>query len=165
MKETVETNDRIEFKERMSTGLRVFLFVVGLFPWFAPYELLIKPGWSGFHWLTIFFVVISLGAIAVSFGFIGGAIFGMDQTLTFNSQTRTIIHAYKTAVTSLREKRYIFHDVDKIEISTHDWDTGPSTYGLKITFADKHKVFAGDFPGRDEAERYRIKLQEWMRAA
>ncbi|MBI5840342.1 MAG: hypothetical protein HZB19_09590 [Chloroflexi bacterium] len=134
MKETVETNDRIEFKERTSTGLRVFLFVVGLLPWFAPYELLIKPGWNGFHWLTIFFVVISLGAIVVSFGFIGGAIFGMNQTLTFNSQTRTITHAYETAVTSLREKRYAFRDVNKIEISTHDWDTGPSTYGLKITW-------------------------------
>ncbi len=94
---TIQKDGQIQFTEQMSTGLRIFLFLVGLFPWMAPYELLIKPGWTGFHVTTLFFVIISLGAIAVSLAFIGGAIFGLNQMLTIDPASRTITHAYESA--------------------------------------------------------------------
>ncbi|HNA89171.1 MAG TPA: hypothetical protein PK989_07695 [Anaerolineales bacterium] len=152
MPTVTQTNDKIVITETMSTGIRVFLFIMGLLPWMAPYELLIKPGWTGFSLMTLVFVGISLGAIAVSFGFIGAAIFGMNQTTTFDLNARTITHRYETAVNALRTKRYSFNDITKSEVREHNWDSGPNTYSLEIYFKDKHKILCGNFSSRAEAE-------------
>ena len=136
----------------MSTGVRTFLFIMGFLPWLAPYELLIKPGWTGFSIMTLVFAAISLGAIAISLGFIGAAVFGMNQTVTFDLTARTITHRYETAVNALRTKRYSFSDMTKSEVREHDWDSGPRTYSLEIYFKDKHKILCGNFPSREDAE-------------
>lgn len=152
MSSVIQTNGKIEITETMSTGVRIFLFIMGLLPWFAPYELLIKPGWTGFSIMTLVFAAISLGAIAISLGFIGAAVFGMNQTVTFDLTARTITHRYETAVNALRTKRYSFSDMTKSEVREHDWDSGPRTYSLEIYFKDKHKILCGNFPSREEAE-------------
>ena len=152
MSSITQTNGKIEITETMSTGVRIILFIMGLLPWFAPYELLIKPGWTGFSIMTLVFAAISLGAIAISLGFIGAAVFGMNQTVTFDLTARTITHRYETAVNALRTKRYSFSDMTKSEVREHDWDSGPRTYSLEIYFKDKHKILCGNFPSREEAE-------------
>ena len=152
MPTVTQTENKIVITETMSIGIRVFLFIMGLLPWMAPYELLIKPGWTGFSLMTLVFVGISLGAIAVSFGFIGAAIFGMNQTTTFDLNARTITHRYETAVNALRTKRYSFNDITKSEVREHNWDSGPNTYSLEIYFKDKHKILCGNFSSRAEAE-------------
>jgi hypothetical protein len=152
MPTVTQTNGKIEITETMSTGIRVFLFIIGLFPWLAPYELLIKPGWTGFSLITLVFVGISLGAIAVSLAFIGAAIFGMNQTATFDLNARTITHRYETIVNALRTKRYSFNDISRSEVREHNWDSGPNTYSLEIYFKDKHKILCGNFPSRAEAQ-------------
>ena len=152
MSSVIQTNGKIEITETMSTGVRIFLFIMGLLPWFAPYELLIKPGWTGFSIMTLVFAAISLGAIAISLGFIGAAVFGMNQTVTFDLTARTITHRYETAVNALRTKRCSFSDMTKSEVREHDWDSGPRTYSLEIYFKDKHKILCGNFPSREEAE-------------
>ncbi len=152
MSKIIQSNGKIEITETMSTGIRVFLFLLGLLPWLAPYELLIKPGWSGFNGMTLFFAAISLGAIAISLGFIGAAVFGMNQTAIFDLTARTITHRYETAVNALQTKRYSFSDMTKSEVREHDWDSGPRTYSLEIYFKDKHKILCGNFPSREEAE-------------
>lgn len=152
MPTVTQTNDKIVITETMSTGIRVFLFIMGLLPWMAPYELLIKPGWTGFSLMTLVFVGISLGAIAVSFGFIGAAIFGMNQTTAFDLNARTITHRYETIVNALRTKHYSFNDITKSEVREHNWDSGPNTYSLEIYFKDKHKILCGNFSSRAEAE-------------
>lgn len=152
MSHITRSNTEIKITETMSTGVRIFLFVMGLLPWMAPYELLIKPGWTGFSIVTLFFLAISLGAIAVSLGFIGAAIFGMNQTATFDLTARTVIHRYETTVNDLQTKRYSFNDIAKSEVREHNWDSGPNTYSLEIYFIDKHKILCGNFPLRNEAE-------------
>ena len=152
MSKITQTNSKIEITETMSTGIRVFLFLLGLLPWLAPYELLVKPGWTGFHISTLVFLAISLGAIAISLGFIGAAVFGMNQTATFDLTSRTITHRYETAVNALQTKRYSFNDITKSEVREHNWDSGPNTYSLEIYFKDKHKILCGDFSSSKEAE-------------
>lgn len=152
MQTMTQTENKIEFAETMSTGTRVFLFIVGLLPWLAPYEFFIKNRWNEFSLLMIFFIIISLGAIAVSMAFIGAAIFGMNQTTTFDLDACIISHRYETTVNALREKRYSFRDIAKSDIHEHDWENGPNTYSLKFHFKDKHKIRCGDFSSRAEAE-------------
>lgn len=152
MSHITQSANKIEITETMSTGVRVFLFLLGLLPWLAPYELLIKPGWTGFHISTLVFLAISLGAIAISLGFIGAAVFGMNQTATFDLTSRTITHRYETAVNALRIKNYSFNDISRSEVREHNWDNGPNTYSLEIYFKDKHKILCGNFSSRKEAE-------------
>ena len=128
----------------MHIGFRVFLFIAGLLPCLAPYELLIKPQWKEFNLVTLFALFISLGAITVSLGFIGGALFGRNQTLRFDANTRTVLYAYESLIMQLREKRYSFRDVSSIEIFTHQWDSRADSFGLEIAFCDKLKVRMGD---------------------
>jgi hypothetical protein len=154
-----QTETKIEITETMSTGIRAFLFIVGLFPWLAPYQLLIKPGWTGFNIATLFFLIISLGAIAVSFGFIGAAVFGMNQTTSINLSARAITHRYETTVNALRTKHYTFRDIAKTEVREHDWDSGPNTYSLEIHFKDRHKILCGNFSSRKEAEAVLDKIR------
>lgn len=162
MAQTTLLNDRIEFSDRMHIGLRVFLFIAGLLPWMAPYELLIKPHWKEFNLFSLFFFFISLGAISVSCVFICGALFGLNQTLSFDADTRTVHYAYESFIMKFREKRYAFCDVSSIEIYTHEWDSRPDSYGLEITFCDKLKVQVVDSNDKREADRYRETLLNWI---
>jgi len=152
MSHLTQTDGKIEITETMSIGIRVFLFLLGMLPWMAPYELLIKPGWTGFHISTLVFLIISLGAIAISLAFLGAAVFGMNQTATFDLAARTVTHRYETAVNALRTKRYSFHDITKSEVREHNWDSGPNTYSLEIYFKDGHKILCGNFSSRNEAQ-------------
>lgn len=158
MQNMTQTEARIEFTETMSTGTRVFLFILGLFPWLAPYEFFVKHHWSEFSLITLFFLIISLGAIAVSFGFIGAALFGLDQTITFDLNDKTVTHRYETAVNALRTKRYSFCDIIRTEVREHDWDSAPNTYSLEIHFADRHKILCGNFSSRQEVENIQAKI-------
>jgi hypothetical protein len=162
MEQITQTADRIEFTERMSAGLRVFLFVVGLLPWLAPYELLIRPGWTGFSIFTLFFLVISLGAVTVSLAFIGGAIFGLNQTLMFDRSSRVITHAYESTLVPLHVKKYSFTQLKSIEIAEHDWDSSPSTYGLKFTFSDGHHTEPRSLSSREEARQWKEQIEGWL---
>jgi hypothetical protein len=162
MQEIKKTNSQIEFIETMSTGMRIFLFVCGLFPWIAPYELLIKPGWDGFNLFTFFFLIISLGAISVSLGFLGGAILGLNQTLCFDAVTRIALYKYENTLMNLREKRYPFREITSIEIYTHEWESRSNTFSLQITFSDKRKVQVGDIFEKAEAEKIQDTLQQWI---
>lgn len=114
--------------------------------------MIVKPGWTGFNIATLFFLIISLGAIAVSFEFIGAAVFGMNQTTSIDLSACAITHRYETAVNALRVKRYSFRDITKTEVREHDWDTGPRTYSLEFHFKDKHKILCRSFSSRKETE-------------
>ncbi|MDD2921867.1 MAG: hypothetical protein PHQ36_06225 [Anaerolineales bacterium] len=156
----IESNGQIQIKERVPAGMRVFLSIVSLLPWLAPYELLIKPRWTGFGVPVIFFSLISLGAISVSLSILASAIFGLNQTLTVDPVTRTIRHAYENVIMPLRERKYSFIQLTSIEIMTHDWSDGPSTYGLKFTFGDEHKANLGSFASLDDASAAKEKIEQ-----
>ncbi len=158
MPNITHTEDKIEITETVSTGIRIFLFLMGLLPWLAPYEFFVKRQWNEFSIIMLFFILISMGAIAVSFGFIGAAVFGMNQTTTFDLKHQTVIHRYETAVNALRTKRYTFRDIAKTEVREHNWDSGPNTYSLEFHFKDRHKILCGNFSSRKEAEDILIFL-------
>ena len=152
MQSMTRTGTKIEFTETMSTGMRSFLFAIGLFPWIAPYEFFVKYQWREFSWATLFFLFISLGAVSVSVGFIGAALFGLNQTITLDLSARTITHRYENVIQTLRTRHYPFRDIVKAEVREHNWESGPDTYSVEIRFTDRHKILTGDFSSRTEAE-------------
>jgi uncharacterized membrane protein YhaH (DUF805 family) len=154
-----ESNGQLSFTDRMPRGLRVFIFLAGLIPFLAPYELLIRPRWHDVNVLLIFPVLISLGAVGVGIMFMLAGVLGLNQTLCFDISSRSVRYSYETAITQVRRKHYQFSDLEQIEIRTTDWESKPPTYGLRLIFADGRKVEMCDFDTRDEAEDYVNRIQ------
>jgi len=160
MPQVRNSDDQIEFTERVSSGWRIFFFLVGLFPFLAPYELLVRPNWQEVSFFMIIPIIISLGAIAVGGAFMLAGMLGLNQSLRFEAASRTVVYVYETALTSVREKRYKFGEVAHIEINVHDWESRPSTYGLQVTFTDGRKVEVGSFAKKDDAEQYLGRIEK-----
>jgi hypothetical protein len=126
--------------------------LLGLLPFLAPYELLIRPRWQEVNLVLIVPMVISLGAVIVGATFILAGVLGLNQTLRFDSFSKSVLYTYETAITRVRRKCYDFGDVRQIEIKTTDWDSRPPTYGLRVNFADGRKVEVGYFASQQEAQ-------------
>ncbi len=153
-------NDQITFSERMPTGVRILLIVFGLIPFLAPYDLLIRPGWTSFNLMLVFAIIISLGAVAVGFLFIFSGLFGLNQALHFDGSTRTIDYAYETPLIPIRRFRYQFDDVSEMKVITHDWSDAPSTYGVQVIFNDNRKTEVGSFANEIEAAEALEKVNQ-----
>jgi hypothetical protein len=153
-------NDQIVFSERMPVGLRILLVVFGFVPFLAPYDLLFRPGWTGFSLPLVFAIVISLGAVAVGLLFIFSGLFGLNQMLHFNGSTRTIYYAYETPLIPIRRFRYHFGDVTEMKVNAHDWSDGPTTYGVQVILNDGRKTEVGSFAKEIEADEALDKVRQ-----
>ncbi len=153
-------NDQIVFSERMPAGLRILLIVFGFVPFLAPYDLLIRPDWTGFSLALVFAIVISLGAVAVGLLFIFSGFFGLNQVLHFDGSTRTIFYAYETPLIPIRRFRYQFGDVTEMKVNTHDWSEGPSSYGVQVILNDGRKTEVGSFAKEIEADDALEKVRQ-----
>jgi uncharacterized membrane protein len=150
-----QTADKIEFASRLSPLVRVVLFLFGLFPLLAPYELLLKPGWDGsFNLIMLIFLIISLGAISVSFFFIGAAFLGRSQHFQFDGSRRQVIYRFKTALTPFSEERYDFNQIEALQLKATTWESRPDSYDICLIIRDERPLAFGDFPSRPEAEPY-----------
>ena len=163
MPEVIESETQLVFVERMAPAFRVVVFVIGFFPLIAPYELLIKPNWQGFSLFMILPIIISLGATSIGLTFMAAGLLGLNHALHFDAASKTAFYIYETAITPLRRRQYDFAEVATVDIHVHTWDSGPDTYGLRVTFADGRKVEVGSFPDKDEADKYLQRIQAMLR--
>ena len=156
-----ETDKEIIITEKVPNRARIFLFLVGLFPIFiTPYDLLIRPHWQGFSVYLILPILISIGAVLVGLAFIAAGLYGLDTTFQFLKETKTIHYSYQAALIPLRKKTFKFSDIITIEIKTHNWSDGPSTYGLEFIFRNKEKIETASFEKREEAEWYLDRIRQ-----
>jgi hypothetical protein len=163
--DTIErSTGRFTFIDRFPLVHRIILFLFGLLPLFAPYELLFLPSWKGNSAdFAIISVLISLGALAFSFVFIGSALFGAEQHITFDAGLRTIIHRSLRGLAGLREQRYPFGMAARIEVRTRERSDGPASHNIILTITQGREIEFGRFGSRDEAERHREEVAEMLR--
>jgi hypothetical protein len=158
-----QSESHIEFTRRMSPGFRLVLVLLGLFPLIAPYELLIKPAWRDwFNPFFLFFLAISLGAVAVSVGFIMAGLAGLSQRIRFDIPARTLIYESDSLLARFRQTRYRFSDIERIDLIEHDWSEGPATFYLQVKIRNSAKIEFGDLDSRADAERYQQILQRLL---
>jgi hypothetical protein len=157
-------SEPILLSERMPAGLRVFMVLVGLFPFIAPYELLLRPGWREFNLALLISILVSLGAVAVGLICLAAGLFGLNQTLRLDPSTHTLIYTYETALTPLRKRVYRFEDLTNLEVTCHDWSDGPSTCSLRLFFSDRKKIELGHYKNRPSAEADRARLAQAIAA-
>ena len=155
-----ESNDHIEFRSNLPWPVRMIFLIFGLFPLLAPYELMVKPSWSGKSTLIgLFFpLVISVGAVALSGLFVLAALLGLSQRIRFDTRCKEITYTFNTAVLR-RVKRFPFSAVETLNVRPHSWSDGPDTHNLVLKLNGYRDIEFGHFSEHSEAKRYLAALQ------
>lgn len=135
---TVRLSDgRVELDEHMTPAGRVALFVCGLFPWLAPYELLVKPRWT--TPLSPFFgfaLVISLGALGVSALFLMGAFFGQSRRILIERGSNEILEVTNRPLRRRQVRRLPLQRVARATVVLVENSDGPDRHRLRLEFDD-----------------------------
>jgi hypothetical protein len=157
------SSGRIAFTDRFPLVQRIALFLFGLLPLSAPYELLILPLQRGDSDVVAFIpVLISLVSLAVSILFIASALFGSEQSIIFDAGLRTIIHRSRPGLASVREQRHPFGMVARIEMRTHEGGDGPASHNIILGITKGPEVEFGHFGSKDDAERHLVEVAEML---
>jgi len=141
---------------------RIILAVVGLFPLYAPYDLLLRPGRKEFFNLEfLFMALISLGAIVVSIFFLFVAFGALNQYARFDALTRTLIYGYETGVTKFRQKIIPFQQIESVGIKVTEWSEGPPSYSVAIQVIGERVKLLG-ISSQEEAVRAVEAIQKML---
>jgi hypothetical protein len=130
-----QSGNQIEFVTHVPPVGRILLFLIGLLPLLAPYELLIRPQWpDGFYVSPIFWfsLVISAGAMALTFFAVFAALYGLNQRVRFDAGGELITHDFDAALVPHRKRRYPFSAVETLSVKRHEWMESPTTYSLAL---------------------------------
>lgn len=159
-----QSSSQVEFSSHFSSAARVLVLIGGVLPLLAPYELLIRPSWgSNVSSIWWFALLISAGAVVVSLLAIYFALFGLNQRIRFDSDSRVVTYGFKAALLRYREKRYPFSAIETLHVKTHEWSDGPATYNLALKLKDTREIEFGRFTDQAEAERYSSTLDKMIK--
>ena len=152
-----QSGSQIEFVTHVPPVGRILLFLIGLLPLLAPYELLIKPQWADdFYFSPIFWLslLISAGAMALTFFAVFAALYGLNQRVRFDADGQLITHGFEAALLPYRERRYPFSAVETLCVKRHEWIESPTTYSLALKVEGVREVEFGNFTTEEDAERH-----------
>jgi hypothetical protein len=157
----VDSGKLIEFSDCIPPLVRVLIFVFGLLPLYAPYDLLLPLSrWNSFSIFFVGAVAISLGATVLSLLFMAAALFGINSTVRFDGASRVVTYSWQTAVTGLRVRQHSFEEIEHLGIETHEWSDGPATHSIVAALKAGRSLEFGKFDVRAEAQQYLEKLEK-----
>jgi hypothetical protein len=145
--------------------MRVLLAALGLFPLLAPYELLIRIDWE--HFLNPFFFLaafISAGATALSALLFFAGVAGLSSKIVFDRRTATFSYSSEAPVVRRTRQVQPLSDVRSIEVGVRDWSDSAPTYHLGVTVKDGTVFESGSSWSRDEIERIRGRVDQFLKA-
>lgn len=155
MDKITQTSQTLVFDKRVHPAVRVVIFLVGLLPLLAPYDLLFKVRWESFFNVSFFISFlfsIFIASFSVLIVFI--AFFAQNQHICFDRDRSLLTYGWSDAVRAYRETTHRFQEISEPELKVHDWSDGPNSYDLLVKTRSGDKISFGDFSSREEAERY-----------
>jgi hypothetical protein len=159
----VERGETLEIESPMPVGKRVLFFLLGLFPLIAPYELLLKPRWTGF--VNVFFLfaaVVSLGAVCLSALLVFAAFAGIRSRMRFDRARRLFTYTASAPAMGTRTSEVPFAAIDSLEIRTHEWTDGAPSYSLDVVTADRKTFRTSSSWSREEVEALRTRVAAFL---
>ena len=152
------------YYEPISAFTRVFLFLAGLVPFLAPYELLIKPGVPVFRLGMIPFWVIAIGATCLGLLLIAAAVLGFNKTVRFDRKRRLLILRADGILGFTRVWTLDFGHLGMPVVRRDDSSEGPPDYRLEIPVRGRRRpmeiaVFKAETEAIAQADRLRIILE------
>jgi hypothetical protein len=161
----IENEDAIEIMSRMPPGQRVVFGLLALFPWIAPYELLIQRGWqSYFNFFFLFALIISLGAIAVSLFLVVFAAAGLNSRLQFDRRRGIISYSAGAPVVRWRTVEYPLADLAKLHLEKIDWSDGSPSYSVLAALKDGRELKSGSSWSKAEIEAIVQRVSSFLAA-
>jgi hypothetical protein len=159
MPHLIEQGGRVEIVSPMPMGLRAFLGIAGLFPFIAPYELLLRVDWTSY--LNPFFAIallVSLGAVAVGLFFLYAAVGGVSSVFVFDGRRRMFTCTTSSIVRPRSVWAVPLDAVRGVEVRVHDGSDGPPTYSLEVG-TDERTFATGSSSSREEVEGWLAKVR------
>lgn len=157
------TGDTLTFDQRTPPAVRVIIFLSGLFPLLAPYELLSKPRWQGYSNLPFLIsLIFSLVALGFSLFIIFIAVFALNQRVLVDTTRRVLILHQSHLFHTFPERRYSLAALPNPSVDESVWSEGPNSYNLVIQPLGDKKITFGSFATRAEAEGYLALLSDMM---
>jgi hypothetical protein len=155
------TDGRIEAVSRLTAGGRVALFLVGLVPLLAPYELLLRPRWTTFASpVFAFFLIISLGATAVSMLLMSGAFLGRSTQLVIERASRTVRRTTRGLLRATTRSAPL-EQVVSATVTRHEDSDGPDTSSLCLTLTDGSRLESPRLPDAAAATQAAQLVSTW----
>ena len=159
----VESGENLEIESPMPVGMRILLLLIALFPLLAPYELLLKPRWTGIvNVVFLFMALVSLGALCVSALFVWAAVAGIRSRMTFDRARELFTYTAWAPAMGTRTSRRRLDAIAALEIETHDWSDGAPSYSLKVVMGDQQTFRSGSSWSRDEVEEIRQRVAAFV---
>jgi hypothetical protein len=156
----------LRYTSTLGPAARLFLFVAGLVPLLAPYELLLRPAWTTYASPAfVLAVVISAGAVAVSLLMLAAAIAGVDEEVRFDPAGRVVVHRSRSPVAPVRVRRIPFDGIATLEIEAVQWDSRADTFRLRLGSLGERTVHLGAFNTREAAEHARREILSMLSPA
>ncbi len=150
--------------EPMRGLARVLLFLAGLVPFLAPYELLIRPGVPVFRLGMIPLWVIAIGATCVGTVLLAAAVLGFTKTVHFDRQRRLVIVRADGIFGLSHVRTHAFERLGMPGVHLDDDTEGPPVYRLEIPVAGRRRpieiaVFKTEVEATVQEDRLRIILE------
>ena len=148
-------------RDRHHPAKRAGFAVFGLFAIVAP----LWDFWPAFRapsGLSLFFLAILLGAWAVGFALLAGALFGdaTELRLRGGRLTLTRSNAFRT-----RTEILVPGDVAGIGVTEHDWEGRPKTYSVELVLGSGRKVGSNDYDTRETVDGIVARIGAALAAA
>lgn len=149
----VEGNEALEINSPMSAGQRVLFGLLALFPWLAPYELILRIDWQSYFNLPFLLVaVISAGAIALSAFLIWAAIAGLSSSIRIDRAHGKISYSASAPIVPLRTSSFPIISIERMQIAVTDWSDSAPSYALEFLLAGGQSIRTGSSWSRPEME-------------
>ncbi|MEO8053659.1 MAG: hypothetical protein ABI768_00795 [Acidobacteriota bacterium] len=159
----VETPEALEIESPMPVGKRILFFLLGLFPLIAPYELLLKPRWTGYaNVFFLFAAAISLGALSLTALLAFAAVAGLQSRLRFDRARGLFTYTASAPAMGTRTSRCRLDAIAAVEIQTHEWSDGAPSYSLNVVTKDQRTFRTASSWSKDEVEALRRRASAFL---
>ncbi len=159
MDKITRAGQTLVFEKRVPPAVRVAIFLFGLFPLLAPYELLFKIRWESYFNPSFFIALLfSMVMLAASVFVVFIALFAQDHHVCFDGGRATLTHGWSDVLRAYRQTDYRFDELSAPALETHIWSDSPKTFDLLVRTRSGAKISFGDFKSREEALLYQELL-------
>lgn len=162
----VEGAGVLEIESPMPAGKRILFLLLALFPLLAPYEILVKPRWTGF--VNVFFLfaaLVSLGALVVSAFLAWAAVAGIRSRMTFDRARGLFTYTASAPAMGTRTTRCPLDAIAAVTVQTHEWSDGAPSYSLNVLTKDEKTFRTSSVWSRAEVEALRNRVEAFRGAA
>lgn len=159
----VETAEALEIESPMLVGKRILFFLLGLFPLIAPYELLLKPRWTGYaNVFFLFAAAISLGALSVTAFLLFSAVAGLQSRMRFDRARGLFTYTASAPVIRARTSEAPLASIAALTIRTYEWSEGAPSYALSVALKDGRVFQTSSAWSKEEVEALKKRASPFL---